>query len=333
MVFTKTHFRWATRFLQFGLSAFFVAWIMVVVDPALVWGIFSQADLTFIFLAIIVLPVGWGLRSWRYLLLVNAFDRTHEKSVRFHHAFKGFLLFLSGNAALPLRGGEWLRIAHIKAQYPRLPTAFLVGAAGAEKVPETIYSVLVIGLWIFLEPSDFVVFGTLIVSVFFAASLSLTVLVSGSTALPKRVLTPGVAVISTTRLFDVMRTAASAFAVFGHLRDTVLVASATLLTRLIDTIVMLVVASALDIPLSVEASLLIGATLSLGLTFSALPAHIGVFEASVVAGAAFASIEAETALAFGLGFHAVVLTGWLCAIAWSVPLLLQPVSGDGGAIK
>jgi uncharacterized membrane protein YbhN (UPF0104 family) len=106
-------------------------------------------------------------------------------------------------------------------------------------------------------------------------------------------------------------------------RTAGLVAVATLAARAIDTIVMLIIASAMASDMSITGALLIGAAITLGASIAVIPAHLGVFEASVIAGGALAGMAEEQAFAFALVFHAMVLAGWLAAAVYAAPELLR----------
>jgi uncharacterized membrane protein len=75
--------------------------------------LFADVDLGGIILALVLIPFGWLIRAWRYKVIIDA-SGLAPTPLSLRTSTSAFAVFLAGNAALPLRGGEWLRIGYLK---------------------------------------------------------------------------------------------------------------------------------------------------------------------------------------------------------------------------
>ena len=295
--------RWRALLIGLAVSGVCLYLLLSQVDLGLTWQALQRADPAWLGACFITLVVSLAARCWRWQLLFLPDDR-----VRFVSALSTTLIGYMFNTVLPGRVGELARGALI-ARTDHVHVAKALGTILVEKILDVLTLLVILAVLTALVPlpawiSAAGLTGTL---VFGSATIVL-----GALMFARRRFTGWLAAhvdhLPVLRRIKPSRVAEAILTSADSLRDPRVLAlqlalSAGMWAVAVLTVITVLRAFRLDVPLS-AATLVLVAT-NLGMTVPSAPGYVGVYHAIAVGALAVFGVPEPEALGFAIALHAI----------------------------
>jgi hypothetical protein len=298
---------WQTL-IGLAVSIFLLWWSLRDVEWAEVARAMAQARLGPVLLAVVVATSTFGLRVFRWQLLLRTDDGRPAPALPLWHAVAmGFM----ANNILPLRVGEVVRaVAASQLSGVRLSAA--VASLAVERLFDalTVVSLMGLGLWLAGIPPDTRIVGVqlggvvVVLGLIVAAGLATGVLVLAFPAPMEsliRRLSPSPRLAERlVGLLEGVRHGLSALKSPGRMVGVVLW---SLAIWLLSGLAFYIMYGAFAIPVDLAGALLMQGLIMVGIAAPSTPGYLGVFEAPVVAVLSLYGVSSSVAFSYAIAYH------------------------------
>jgi hypothetical protein len=298
---------WQTL-IGLAVSIFLLWWSLRDVEWAEVARAMAQARLGPVLLAVVVATSTFGLRVFRWQLLLRTDDGRPAPALPLWHAVAmGFM----ANNILPLRVGEVVRaVAASQLSGVRLSAA--VASLAVERLFDalTVVSLMGLGLWLAGIPPDTRIVGVqlggvvVVLGLIVAAGLATGVLVLAFPAPMERLirrLSPSPRLAERlVGLLEGVRHGLSALKSPGRMVGVVLW---SLAIWLLSGLAFYIMYGAFAIPVDLAGALLMQGLIMVGIAAPSTPGYLGVFEAPVVAVLSLYGVSSSVAFSYAIAYH------------------------------
>ncbi len=299
--------------IGWAISIAFIAWAVLKMDLAKVWGALAMADYRWVIPAAvlnIVLLISRGFR-WRHFI-------APIKQVSFMSSFSAMCIGFMANMVLPARIGEFVR-AYVLAKKESIPKSSALATVVIERGFDGL-SVVVMMLLVFtlVEPPDANdVFWTSLKIAGVSASIFFMIFFTGLYLFHRRVrfmewaverlvgFLPGEYSVKAQEIIEAFRKGFDSIADWRRILKIVLWCAfiwgaAAPFNYFIF--------QAFDLDLPISASFLVLLSQILGVMVPSAPGFIGVYHAATIAGLVFYGVDSELALSVALVLHIIMFT-------------------------
>ncbi|HXE58707.1 MAG TPA: lysylphosphatidylglycerol synthase transmembrane domain-containing protein [Gemmatimonadales bacterium] len=305
------------------VSLALVAVILAKVDEEQVWRHLRDARPLPLVVAVILATIPFGLRVFRWRILLRA---DGGGAIPYRPLWHAIAMGFTANNVLPLRAGEVVRTYAIsRLAGVRFATAF--SSVAVERVFDGMAVILLFAVGLFLSglPAGTTIGGVAVASaatkagIAVVAALLLAALVVGFPHWAERAVR---AVVPASRLADRLVGLIEGVVHGLHvLRSPGRIAAVALWSLALWTVNGLSFYAAFfafDIPVGVAGALLLQGLLIIGISLPSTPGYVGVFEGVVIAALAVYGISSERALSYALAYHVTTFLPITLLGAWSL---------------
>lgn len=270
----------------------------------------GRGRLDILALAFLVCGTSYFIRGLRWRILLSG-----ERRIAPLTAFWGIVAGYLGNDFLPARAGEVIRSA-LLARKTGLSVGFVLATALVERMLDLVALVLIsaVAITTLAAAPSWLVGATRLLAVAAVVALALFVVIPRLEHPIQRLLTRLVGRITLrTRLAGLLEQFLLGMRAFQHVGRGAGFAGLTVVIWLADSLVMILVAQAFHLSLSLAQALLLIAALGLSSAVPSTPGYVGIFQFVAVTVLAPFGFTRDEALAFILAAQAVI---YVVVIVW-----------------
>ncbi len=291
-------------------------------------GRLSQGNIVVLALAALMVTNSYGIRALRWRILLNA-EHSVSPITTFWATNVGYL----GNNFLPARAGEFLRSAFL-ARKTGVSTSYVLATALVERVLDVVAVVLISSIAVATlgtVPSWLVAATRLMFALAVVGLLLFFVLPRLNTPLHRLLNWTVKAHTLRTRLADLLDQALLGMRAIQNIRRACTFSLLTAAIWLMDSLVLVVVASAFDLHLALPQAILLAAALGLSSAAPSTPGYVGIYQFVAVTVLSPFGFMKEEALALILAAQAtmyIVVLLWGILGLWRLSLRSAPTTSD-----